>query len=88
MPTIIKPDVKRAMKMHDQYLKGKQRAPYNRLSKRALTDEELLERLALVPREDTRDFTGRLMGDPIPGDRRREQCKSMESVNSAEDTSW
>lgn len=88
MPTVIKPDVRKAMKLHDGYTRAKQRAAYNRLSKRALTDEELLERLALVPREDTRDLTGRLMGDPIPGDRRREQCKSMENVSFAEDTSW
>lgn len=36
----------------------------------ALTQAELRERLALVPR-DTRDLTGRIMGDPIPGDQRR-----------------
>jgi hypothetical protein len=35
-----------------------------------LTKAELRERLRLIPM-DTRDTTGRLMGDPIPGDRRR-----------------
>lgn len=87
MPTNIKPEVRKAMKIHDQY-KSAQRAPYNRLGKRVLTDAELLKRLAMVPKDDTRDLTGRLMGDPIPGDRRREPCKNLEIVNSAEDTSW
>lgn len=35
-----------------------------------LTKEQLRERLSLVPK-DTRDLTGRLMGDPIPNDLRR-----------------
>jgi hypothetical protein len=35
-----------------------------------ITPEELAERRALIP-IDTRDTTGRLLGDPIPGDRRR-----------------
>lgn len=33
-------------------------------------DAEWKRQLALMPR-DTRDLTGRLMGDPIPGDPRR-----------------
>jgi hypothetical protein len=37
----------------------------------ALTHEELRERLSLVPK-DTRDLTGRLFGDPIPNDPRRQ----------------
>lgn len=36
-----------------------------------ISKEELSERLALIP-SDTRDTTSRMMGDPIPGDRRRE----------------
>lgn len=36
-------------------------------------DNSWMEQLALIP-PDTRDFTGRLMGDPIPGDPRREQA--------------
>lgn len=48
-----------------------------------ISDEELLERLAMIP-EDTRDFTGKVMGDPIEGDQRRLQCKNEESVNSAD----
>jgi hypothetical protein len=35
-----------------------------------LSTAELQERLSLVP-NDTRDFTGRFCGDPIPHDRRR-----------------
>ena len=38
---------------------------------RRLTEKELAARLAITP-ADTRDFTGRWMGDPIPGDKRRE----------------
>lgn len=41
------------------------------LTHRTIDREELERRLALVPK-DTRDFTARLMGDPIPGDKRRE----------------
>jgi hypothetical protein len=36
-----------------------------------LSPEELERRRALVP-PDTRDHTGRLLGDPIPGDERRQ----------------
>lgn len=36
-----------------------------------ISKDELAERLALVP-QDTRDNTARLLGDPIPGDKRRE----------------
>jgi len=36
-----------------------------------LTKEELEARLAIKP-ADTRDLTGIWMGDPIPGDKRRE----------------
>jgi hypothetical protein len=35
-----------------------------------LNEQQLRERLSLVPK-DTRDLTGRLMGDPIPNDLRR-----------------
>jgi hypothetical protein len=35
-----------------------------------LNQEQLRARLSLVPK-DTRDLTGRLMGDPIPNDLRR-----------------
>lgn len=34
-------------------------------------DAEWEHQMALMPR-DTRDLTGRLMGDPIPGDPRRQ----------------
>jgi hypothetical protein len=49
----------------------KQRAiPYVVRTERPIEWEELKERRALIP-IDNRDTTGRLMGDPIPGDRRR-----------------
>ena len=38
-----------------------------------LSKEELARRRALIP-EDTRDFTARFCGDPIPGDPRRMQA--------------
>ena len=38
---------------------------------RPLSDDELKRRKALIP-EDTRDFTARFFGDPIPGDPRRQ----------------
>lgn len=41
------------------------------LTHRTISREELNQRKALVP-QDTRDFTARVMGDPLPGDRRRE----------------
>lgn len=36
-----------------------------------ISEPELRRRLDLVPRVDTRDFTARFFGDPIPGDMRR-----------------
>lgn len=39
------------------------------LAHRTISREELDKRKALIP-ADTRDLTARLMGDPIPGDRR------------------
>lgn len=36
----------------------------------AMTNEQLAEYQKLIP-DDTRDFTARFFGDPIPGDRRR-----------------
>lgn len=58
--------------------------PYRR-GIRAISEEELLSRLELIP-EDTRDYTGKMMGDPIPNDKRRLECKSMETVKSVEST--
>jgi hypothetical protein len=45
-------------------------AAYMNCYRRVLTDSELKARRALIP-HDTRDVTGRICGDPIPGDRRR-----------------
>lgn len=39
-----------------------------------ITQEELEARIRLIP-EDTRDSTGRLLGDPIPNDPRRKHYK-------------
>lgn len=38
-----------------------------------ITKEELAARRAMIP-HDTRDLTGRLLGDPIPGDIRRQRA--------------
>lgn len=53
------------------------RSHYDKYGKKytePLTAEELEERIALIPtqEDDTRDLTGRLMGDPIPNDPRRQ----------------
>ncbi len=45
-----------------------------------ISDEELKQRLAMIP-EDTRDLTGRWMGDPYPNDERRPKCNDSEDVS-------
>lgn len=62
--------VKEVMKLHNKYIRAPQRDPYNRLAKRPITHAELERRLSLIP-QDSRDLTGKLMGDPIIPDQRR-----------------
>jgi hypothetical protein len=56
--------------------RGRERAARKRrrvcfyLEERPIPDEELQKRRQLIP-QDTRDFTARLCGDPIPNDPRR-----------------
>jgi hypothetical protein len=56
----------------EEYDRNMRRAPasYMRYVSPPLTEAELKARRALIP-PDTRDNTGRLLGDPIPGDLRR-----------------
>lgn len=78
----ISPEVRKALDLHQGYLTGfNGRRPIQPLS-----EEELAKRLALIP-EDTRDLTGRMFGDPIPGDRRRKciRDKSSENANSVKE---
>lgn len=41
-----------------------------------LSADELRRRRALIP-DDTRDLTGRVFGDPIPGDPRRQTAREV-----------
>lgn len=69
-------DSSRYLKEHYPHSWGRKHKP--------ISEDELIKRLALVP-QDTRDITAKIMGDPIPGDKRREKCKNSEDVNSAEE---
>lgn len=67
---------------------SKNKAPNVRHPKKALSEAALAERMALIPRADPRDLTGKWMGDPIPGDKRRPWlCKNTAPANSAESMS-
>ena len=71
MTMVIKKDVKKAMELHRVYL--------SKSSKEPIHEDELRHKRSLIP-QDIRDFTGKAMGDPIPGDKRRFKCKSEGSV--------
>lgn len=73
----FKPELKELLQRHDSFNVKRYKRP--------ISDAELLARLALMPREDARDLTGRLMGDPIPGDQRRQPCNEKENVNCVEE---
>lgn len=71
------------MKASSRYLKEHYPHSWGRRHK-PISEDELIKRLAMIP-ADTRDLTARIMGDPIPGDKRREVCKNTEPVNSVEE---
>ncbi len=68
MPTKITKEVREIMDLHRGYKSAFRRGV------KVLSDEDLESRLALIP-EDTRDLTGKWLGDPIPGDKRRQDAK-------------
>jgi hypothetical protein len=55
-------------------------SPFRR-ERAPITEGELQRRLSMIP-EDKRDFTGRVLGDPLPNDKRRPSCRLMLNVNS------